>query len=1074
MVVITADDARRIQQATKAKRLVPDPQFTPGMAMYAVGIDREKASSLDFCEKFYRTMEFFNHTFDTPSFDSGEEKKFARFVDFWSIIERLPWKNTKQVKAGMRLVGYDDQEVDQKTTQRLYQKCLRRSKLIDKEKSVDPLVHPAGINQTWLAPDAGTVPTVPLSIETTCVDTPTSTAASSAVSCLSFGTPMVLCGTDDDRRAESEAILPWYVDKDGETFPLIEISDDEETEVASDIISIASRMTSMSGTKAGTKSLDRLDAMLVGKQFRKSSTLAHHERQLKQKMRDNRKAAFKVGSTLYKSVADGEVTLAKLASAEKVATTVNAIFGSQHLTGNALIEAVKHDRVGKSPLKRGCPGRLSDEDFESLATLIFTMGSIDQANCDKPKSRPELRSLLDLIVNTKMREDSANQVDPMHLYRRIQQHNSLEQDMSGLQPREKRRVLWLTYQNQEKNYEKWEEVALENDWARLPVNDEEKEQEGHVIFYEEQLGNIINYDEMKFSLCGKAQQRSGRPAMAPLNNNLPKAGFSDDKSSKDCTICVAFNFKDEVLPLLFILPSTAKPENQRVKYSFFKGMHQHKGVFGMDREHYADPEVAFSKKGSMTKTIHRDFHKKLIHPLYPKAQDAKGHRICTKSDSGPGRNDDEFLFDCKAVGHLHFAGLPNGTEVGQECDQAFGPFKSILEENRDRLYQAKQRTNSGDTAWADLGYIVYGGVVPLLNGETVSLRNAVTEGLTPSNLRSAREKCGYCPATRAALRSDKVRHEIIEASAGIVDEDADPMGLLLEQIEHDNHATVASLVANGFAQAIKGRRVMKRVTANAVTGREANETLPGSRERQDLLADCSTAGQFFRITNGGGCTNQTDALIGKARLRMKEAAKEMAKRRDGADDWLEYELAGTAVIEKYGAAAYKNWRKDDLRSVMEWMNGPNPSKEDKLPPRSVNKTQLVQLYEGKFKAKVDRGDVPVGGWSPDDEEEFQRLTAGDISNLDECGLMKEAFDRESESLATRLSVLPIDRVKEVICEIDIGILKTIIDEMSNGSGGGNSSDSGSNDNDERSDELGSSDDHEEADNDSVEGDSSEE
>jgi len=90
-------------------------------------------------------------------------------------------------------------------------------------------------------------------------------------------------------------------------------------------------------------------------------------------------------------------------------------------------------------------------------------------------------------------------------------------------------ALWLTYQNQLNHYKKVEDYFVEEDFARRPVDDDERDQCGHVIFFEEKLGDIMNYDEMKFSLCGKGQERSGRPAKVPINNSLPNEAFDREE-----------------------------------------------------------------------------------------------------------------------------------------------------------------------------------------------------------------------------------------------------------------------------------------------------------------------------------------------------------------------------------------------------------------------------------------------------------------------------------------------------------------------------------------------------------------
>ena len=369
----------------------------------------------------------------------------------------------------------------------------------------------------------------------------------------------------------------------------------------------------------------------------------------------------------------------------------------------------------------------------------------------------------------------------------------------------------------------------------------------------------------------------------------------------------------------------------------------------------------------------------------------------------------------------------------------FGLFKGILEANRDTLYQAKQRTDSGDVGYGDLGYLMYGGEVPLADGSVVLLQNAIEEGLRPSHLRSAREKCGYCPATRAALKSNQIRHELIETTSGSVDKEVDPLGALLGALERDNEAALQALVNNGYEHATKGKRKVVRVTANQVEGRVANETVPGSRARQDLLADCSTAGQFFQMTNGGDMANCTDALIGKTRKEMKKKAIPMQKRKNAWEDWKASEAAGNEIVNRMGPR-YQDWLKPQLRKILEWMVGPSPADEDKLPPANASKAVHVQIYKDKYQQKFEAGEFPCGNWTADDEERLDQYINGDISSLDESDLLKEAFEREAESLTTRLNLLPRTTIKTILAAVDLEILREAVGDTNNHNGGAASND----------------------------------
>lgn len=239
-------------------------------------------------------------------------------------------------------------------------------------------------------------------------------------------------------------------------------------------------------------------------------------------------------------------------------------------------------------------------------------------------------------------------------------------------------------------------------------------------------------------------------------------------------------------------------------------------------------------------------------------------------------------------GFYFFPGLPNGTEIGQECDQLFSFLKLKLYTNRDRLWKERCKLEGEATAQLgldDFGYIIFGGKVPLPDGTFIELCPAFEDALRPELIKKAREKCGYCPATRQALKSDRIRHEIVETADGDVDCDADPYGALLSILEKDNHEACNELIEAGYnAAAVNNlRRSVRRVTAAQVIGREATQTLPGTRERQDLLQTVQSAGQFFWFTMGGGAMNCADMLYAFERKRMGLEAKSLITTRDACE-----------------------------------------------------------------------------------------------------------------------------------------------------------------------------------------------
>ena len=124
--------------------------------------------------------------------------------------------------------------------------------------------------------------------------------------------------------------------------------------------------------------------------------------------------------------------------------------------------------------------------------------------------------------------------------------------------------------------------------------------------------------------------------------------------------------------------------------------------------------------------------------------------------------------------------MPNSTEVMQEMDQVFGAFKSSIYKNRTDLYE--DRMSGGgltkNLSHADIGYLIFGGKITIPSTapgqppSVVELPNAFEKFLSKHHLERAYKKCGYYPATRAPMRSEKMRFEIVECGLE-VDPDSD-------------------------------------------------------------------------------------------------------------------------------------------------------------------------------------------------------------------------------------------------------------------------------------------------------------
>lgn len=196
---------------------------------------------------------------------------------------------------------------------------------------------------------------------------------------------------------------------------------------------------------------------------------------------------------------------------------------------------------------------------------------------------------------------------------------------------------------------------------------------------------------MGFSYDGCKNGKGGRKAAVSNNKNLPQPGQPSNKSSKKNTVIAGMNFAAEALPPGLVLQTAAV--NPMIRIQFLKYMKHVRGQFGYppvddDNDLKTFPVfISWSKDASVTSEIFYHYIVDHLMALYPDAEDVAGKRVIMKADSGPGRSDRNFLTVARARGFYFLPGLPNGTELGQEMDQLFAHFKSIMEANRELLYR---------------------------------------------------------------------------------------------------------------------------------------------------------------------------------------------------------------------------------------------------------------------------------------------------------------------------------------------------------------------------------------------------
>jgi hypothetical protein len=603
-------------------------------------------------------------------------------------------------------------------------------------------------------------------------------------------------------------------------------------------------------------------------------------------------------------------------------------------------------------------------------------------------------------VNAKLSNDGLDELNTVKFYEKIQAALSADCHITAVDSREALRAAWLTYGNQENHYTGWECALVNLGFGRW-ASEGEKGKSGNVHFYHDQVRRVVQFDEMGFSLDGSKNGKGGRPTATPTNPFLPESGKPVNKSSGKTSWMFGCNFADEALPPMVVLPSTA--ETPRVKAHLIRNMHQVRGKFGYPTERGFSCTFAVSENAGVTDKIFLTWVQEVIVLLYPDAADVPGKRVLLKADSGPGRFSSVFRCVSRAHGICFFPGLPNGTELGQEMDQVFALLKTYMERSRHLMFQRRSKVDgekAQTTIW-DVPNVLFGGTVKFNDGTSLDFPNNFVQGLSPACLERARLKCGYIPATRVALKSDKLRHELFLNSQGEIDEDADPLGMMLDQLEKQNHKVEEELAERGFFLAKNLKRSISRISA---TRREARstKTLPNTRERQKALMGISTAGEWFKITNGGVPMNCDDAIIALELSRLVDIGKKLASKKKELLKRKDQIQAGERIIATKGSDV-NTWNMDHYKKMIQYRN-------PQVAVSGLNKPRLEALW----KKHKNHPLPPVVEWTKKDERQLQKAQSGNIDCIEGTHLMRRATQDKTEFLKIKLSTLPKPELLKII------------------------------------------------------------
>jgi hypothetical protein len=181
--------------------------------------------------------------------------------------------------------------------------------------------------------------------------------------------------------------------------------------------------------------------------------------------------------------------------------------------------------------------------------------------------------------------------------------------------------------------------------------------------------------------------------------------------------------------------------------------------------------------------------------------------------------------------------------------------------------------------------------------------------------------------------------------------------------------------------------------------------------RQDLLMKCSTAGQFFHITDGGYVMNCADMLLARERKTMLKKAVALQKAKKDLHSYLEASAKASAVFKKL----FSKWLVSDLKIAIQYKRGPFKGNDDTRLSGMGKKNLLAMYTTSKYKGK--RRGVRSRGWTPKQEAKLNRLLRGDITSIKETAIYGQGLERQSEYLSIKLRTLSSQRRKDVLIKL---------------------------------------------------------
>ena len=182
---------------------------------------------------------------------------------------------------------------------------------------------------------------------------------------------------------------------------------------------------------------------------------------------------------------------------------------------------------------------------------------------------------------------------------------------------------------------------------------------GECIIPDEQIRNILNFDETCLSLDGSEGRRGGHPEIVLHDPRFPMTGKAMNKDSLTATFISGSNAAGP--PHFQFQTKATLGDRERICSEVFAFTPHVIGQFGTACEQAWDCTFGLNTKWGMDD---REFELYIINsilPLYPNTLDRPGKRLVLKCDSGPGRLQIDLLAKLRHLDMYLYPCVPNTT-----------------------------------------------------------------------------------------------------------------------------------------------------------------------------------------------------------------------------------------------------------------------------------------------------------------------------------------------------------------------------------------------------------------------------